>query len=114
MDHACETTDETESTVVEVMLRDPKTLPVHASIADARPALGNDHVHMLLLTEGRTLVGTLTRNDLPPTGIAGPAVPWPTLVGRTVPPHAPAAAVQDLMVDRGIRRGAGGLPGQPR
>ena len=77
--HPCESTAETKTTVREVMLRRPKTLPAHASITQARAALSNDHVHMVLLTEGRRLVGTLTRTDLPPTGTLAPAMPWSTL-----------------------------------
>ena len=99
-----ETAGETETAVSEVMLRHPKTLPTHASIAEARAALSNDHVHMVLLTEGTTLGGTLTRTDLPPAGSEGPALFWSTLTGRTVPPDAPTRVVQDLLIDRGLRR----------
>jgi CBS-domain-containing membrane protein len=95
---------ETETAVSNVMLRHPKTLPAHASIAEARAALTNDHVHMVLLTQGRMLVGTLVRTDLPPAATEGPARPWSTLAGRTVPPDAPTPAVQDHLIDRGIRR----------
>ncbi len=100
----CESTAETETTVREVMLRRPKTLPAHASITQARAALSNDHVHMVLLTEGRRLVGTLTRTDLPPTGTLAPAMPWSILAGRTVSPDTPTAVVHGLLIDHGIRR----------
>lgn len=88
-----------------VMLRRPKTLSAHASIQETRAALANDHVHMVLLTDGRALVGTMVRADLPgaETG-AGPAIPWAKLAGRTVPPDARADIVQHLLVERGLRR----------
>ena len=99
-----ENTTATETTVREVMLRHPKTLPVDASIMQARAALDNDHVHLVLLTEGRRLAGTLTRTDLPPPGTLGPALAWSTLVDRTVSPDTPTAVVHGLMISRGIRR----------
>lgn len=102
--HPRESAAETEITVREVMLRRPKTLPAHASITQARAALSNDHVHMVLLTEGKRLVGALTRTDLPPTGTLAPALPWSTLAGRTVSPDTPATVVHGLMIDHGVRR----------
>jgi CBS domain-containing protein len=100
-------TGETEPaihTVSEVMLRHPKTLPAGASIAQARAAFKDDHVHMILLTERGTLVGTLVRADLPAATTDGPALPWARLAGRTVSPGAPTRTVQDHLVDREIRR----------
>ena len=94
----------TKTTVHDVMLRHPKTLPVDASIRQARAALDNDHVHLVLLTEGRRLAGTLTRTDLPPPGTLGPALTWSTLTNRTVSPGTPTAVVHGLMISRGIRR----------
>lgn len=86
------------------MLRHPKTLPADASLEQVEVVLGNDHVHMVLLTEGRTLVGTLVRTDLPPVGTEGPALPWSRLAGRTVSPDATTLTVPEHLVDRGIRR----------
>jgi signal-transduction protein with cAMP-binding, CBS, and nucleotidyltransferase domain len=99
-----DSTTETETTVRDVMLRHPKTLPVDASIRQAQAALDNDHVHLVLLTEGRRLAGTLTRTDLPPPGTLGPALAWSTLVGRTVSPDTPTTVVHGLLIDQGIRR----------
>lgn len=52
--------------VSDVMLRRPKVLDAQATVDEARVALANDHVHMVLLSQGSTLVGTLVRADLPP------------------------------------------------
>lgn len=90
------------------MLRHPKTLPSDASIAQASSALDNDHVHLVLLTEGSRLVGTVTRADLltAPTVLesAGPVLPWSTLEGRTVSPDLAASQVQGLLQAQGVRR----------
>lgn len=94
-----------DTVVRDVMLRHPKTLAAHASIEEARAALANDHVHMVLLTNGTALVGTLVRADLPGAESgAGPALPWSKLASRTVPPDAGAGTVQRLLVERGLRR----------
>ena len=96
--------DVTDARVGEVMLRHPKTLSADASIDEARQTLANEHVHMVLITEGAKLVGTLTQVDLPPPGAIGPALSWSTLEGRTVSPGASASDVQRLMIDHGVRR----------
>ena len=99
-----ESTTETQTLVREVMLRHPKTLPTGASISQARAALTNNHVHLVLLTEGTRLVGTLTQTDLPPPGTLGPARAWSTLAGRTVSPDTPTTVVHRQLVGQGIRR----------
>jgi hypothetical protein len=75
-------------------------LSVRASIMQARAALNNNHVHLVLLTEGGRLAGTLTRTDLPPFGTLGPALAWSTLVGRTVSPDTPTNVVRGLLIDQ--------------
>jgi hypothetical protein len=97
-------TAETETPVREVMLRHPKTVPVRASIEQVGAVLTNDHVHLVLLTDGSRLAGTLTRADLPPPGTLGSALAWSTLVGRTVSPDTPTTEVHRLLIDHGIRR----------
>ena len=95
----------TDMLVRDVMLRFPKTLPAHASVEDARAVLANDHVHMVLLTEGGALVGTLVRADLPRTAKGcSAALPRSTLRGRTVLPDARVDAVQEMLVGRRLRR----------
>ncbi len=102
--HPHEGAAEARTTVREAMLRHPKTLPADAPLAQARAALSNDHVHMVLLTEGTRLVGTLTRADLPQAETSGAALRWSRLASRTVSPDAPTSVVQRQLVDRGIRR----------
>lgn len=95
--------------VGHVMLRRPRTLPVDATTARAVAELSAEHVHMLLLTDGRTLAGTLVATDLPldaATGVTGttPALQHARLHGRTVSPAAAAGDVERAMVERGVRR----------
>lgn len=95
--------------VGDVMLRRPKVLDAQATVDEARVALANDHVHMVLLSQGSTLVGTLVRADLPPPiqgsdQGSGPALPWSTLRNRTVPSATSADAARELLIDRGLRR----------
>lgn len=104
VDHPRQGSAEAETTVREIMLRHPKTLSVEAPIAEACAALNNDHVHMVLLTDGLRLVGTLTRTELPHAEVLGPVLRWSTLVGRTVSPDAPSTAVQRHMIEHGVRR----------
>jgi hypothetical protein len=91
------------------MLRHPKVLDAQATVDEARVALTDDHVYMVLLSQGSTLVGTLVCTDLPPliqgSGQgSGPALLWSTLRNRTVPSSAPADAVQELLIARELRR----------
>jgi hypothetical protein len=44
----------------DLMLRDPKTLPGTASVAEVRAQLANAHVQMVLLAAGSTFVGAVT------------------------------------------------------
>lgn len=86
------------------MIRAPKTLSTEASVADVRAAFDDDHVHMVLLTEGPVLVGTLVRTDLPQVAGTTPARPWSVLGGRVIAPEVRVDLVQDLLVARGTRR----------
>jgi CBS-domain-containing membrane protein len=99
--------------VGDVMLRHPKVLDIRATVDEARAALTDDHVHMVLLSQGSTLVGTLVRADLPPpiqrsdqrsVEGSGPALPWSTLRDRTVPSATSADTVNKLLIERGLRR----------
>lgn len=89
----------------DVMISTPKLLPARASVDEARTAMNDDHVHMVLLTDGEKLRGTLVRTDLPPASLGHePALRWAVLRERTVPPDTPAALVQALLIRRKMRR----------
>jgi CBS domain-containing protein len=94
-----------EQSVAEVVVRLPKTLRPDLRVDQARAALQDDHVHMLLLTEDGRLVGTLVRDDLPEhLDGALPAARYAVLEGRTVSPDLPAETARRLLVSRGARR----------
>jgi CBS domain-containing protein len=91
--------------VADVVVRLPKTMGPRATIADARAAFDDDHVHMLLLTAHGRLLGTLVPTDLPePRSDEKPALAFATLEGRTVSPRLPAEIARQLLVMRGQRR----------
>ncbi len=95
----------TGHTVAEVMLRRPKVLPVGAAVGQVRATFEDDHVHMVLLTRGSLLCGTVVRGDVPDTASnAQKAVCFAHLTGRTVPATAPADAVLQWLVARQQRR----------
>ncbi len=92
-------------TILDVVVRWPKTMPPEATVAQARAALADDHVHMLLITAEGRLVGTLIRADLPPeVPDDGPAIQHATLAGRTVGPDVALEDARELLVSRGQRR----------
>lgn len=97
--------DRPSELVGDVMLRNPLTLPANASLAQARAMLASDHVHMVLLTEGVYLVGTLVRSDIPVDARGDElARAWSHLVGRTVPADTSSREIQHQMNEVGIRR----------
>lgn len=102
---AAQQAQRSERLVRDVMITAPKTLPALSSVHEARVALADPHVHMVLLTHGKKLQGTLIRTDLPENACGdGPALPWSTVSGRTVAPHAPAARMRAVLVSSGLRR----------
>lgn len=94
-----------QPTVADAMIADPKTLGVGLSVAEAREALGDTHVHMLLLTRDGVLLGTLVREDLqPPVDPRRPAVTLAILAGRTTGPDRPLDEARRLMDQSMARR----------
>lgn len=92
-------------TSADVMLSTPKTLPARASVDDVRAQMADDHVHMVLLTDGGKLRGTVVRTDLPPSGSGHEAaLGWAVLRDRTVHPDAPVALVRARLNHTRTRR----------
>jgi hypothetical protein len=87
------------------MVTQPKTSPATLSIACAHALLADSHVHMVLLVEGHRLVGTLVREDLPPTAVATEAaLPYAVLDGRLISPAADAELARLAMSRQVVRR----------
>lgn len=109
-------TDLLAMTVADVMVTTPKTMPAATTIGDVLGVFGDDHVHMVLLTEGPILRGTIERGDVPTElwAVRGtmnpvlglPALRFSSLAARTVPPAMAASRARDLMMARGSRRSA--------
>lgn len=89
---------ETESfdgrTAADVMLATPKSLPSDVTVAAARAILDDDHVQMLLLTDGPTFRGAVTRipDDAHPEAQARLYVDTTT---ETIAPDEPATVAFD-------------------
>jgi CBS domain-containing protein len=94
--------------VADVLIRRPKTLPPDATVAQARQAFEDDHVHMLLLvSDADELIGTLVRTDLPDgTADGHPARPYAVLNERTLNANLDAEAARHLLLARDERRRA--------
>ena len=76
----------TSRCVGDVMVRTPLVRGRSTTVEQAREFFDSDHVHMLLITAtgrvGEPLLGTVLRDDLPPTG--ADALAHARLDGRTV------------------------------
>jgi len=84
-----------ELTVADVMLASPKTLPVDTTVAEAREALANQHVQMLLLTEGTVFRGAVT--SIPAAADPASAVlQHADATAMTIAPTASAEAAYQL------------------
>jgi CBS domain-containing protein len=95
----------TTRTVADAMVRRPKSFPLDAAVREALAAFENPHVHMLLLTDGRTLNGTIIRSDLTPAlSGAAPLVELARLAGRTASAEAPLTSVRERMIKQRQRR----------
>lgn len=95
----------TIETVADAMVTAPKTWPGGTTVAEARAAFADDHVHMLLLVGDGILLGTLVRDDLvgdvPPTALA---LPMAALRDRTTSPDRPIEEVRQQLIATGHRR----------
>jgi len=87
------------------MVRYPKVLPIEAAVGQVRAVFEDDHVHMVLLTRGSLLCGTVVRGDVPDSATdAQKAICFAHLAGRTVPATMPTTVVLRSLVARQQRR----------
>lgn len=94
----------TTRTVEEVMLRAPKVWGPATTVAEARAALDDDHVHALLIVERRVLLAVLERPDLRDRDPCSPATAAGHLDGRLVGPDDDADATRRRMLAAPRRR----------
>lgn len=96
---------EAGSIVAEAMVRSPRVLPADAVLRDVRAEFEDDHVHMVLLTDGDLLCGTLVRGDLPDRELdLQTALGFAQLADRTVSATALTEAVLEWLGARHQRR----------
>jgi predicted transcriptional regulator len=91
--------------VADAMLTTPKVFGRDVTVAEARHAFSDDHVHALLVVQDGVLLSVLERTDLR-AGISDdkPASRLGSLAGRTVDPHADLEQVRSWMVVGQCRR----------
>lgn len=95
----------TIETVADAMVTSPKTSPAGTTVAEARAAFADDHVHMLLLVSDGVLLGTLVRDDLVGAhSQATAALGLATLGDRTTRPEQPIEQVRQQLIATGHRR----------
>lgn len=93
------------TTVADAMITIPQISGVGITVADARHALADTHVHMLLLTRDGVLHGTLVREDLrPELDPRRPAVALALLTGRTIGPDRSLDEARRLIDQQMSRR----------
>ena len=84
-----------ETTVSDVMLRRPKTLPADVTVADAQKAFEHTSVKMLLLVEGDRFRGAVTTipADADPDGLA-----------LTFVDESPVTVTEDMLASEALER----------
>ncbi len=90
--------------VDQLMISRPKTLPSSATVGLVRAAFANDHVHVMLLTDGGTLRGAVIREDLVDVPDDASALAASTLVGRTIAPSASMQQAHQILAETAARR----------
>jgi len=87
----------------DLMLREPKTLPAEATVAEVRAQLASPKVQMVLLAEHGKLLGAVTR--MPDTAAADePALDYADSNPDTIAPDAPSSVAFDQTVASAHRR----------
>ena len=93
--------------VADAMITRPHLHPVDTTVAQAREALTDSHVHLLLLVEDGRLRGTVERGDLDDVADGDrPALDVARLEGRTLPPDQPLPTAYAELVAAAQRRRA--------
>ena len=90
-------------TAADVMLTTPKTLPSDTSVGEAREALADEHVQMLLIADGTVFRGAVTGipEDADPLA---PVVRHADPAAETIGPSEPAEAAFEQAKESRHRR----------
>ena len=91
--------------VRDVMVPQPKTLPVSASVADVRALFANTHVRSAVLVDGAAYAGMIDRAALPDDARGDePAFPYSTRDLATVTPDDPISVALERLDEAGALR----------
>lgn len=91
--------------VREVMLPRPKTVPLDATVADARAIVGRPNVKDAVVVDGTALAGLLAAGDIPPGVPAdAPLRPYVRRAEATVRVDAPMGEALALLAATGASR----------
>ncbi|GAB3853035.1 hypothetical protein GCM10028801_04990 [Nocardioides maradonensis] len=94
-----------EATVAEVMITEPTTFDADITVGVARTSLARPKQRLVLLVDGRHLVGTVVAEDLPePVADDAPARDHARLEGRTARPTDTVADLWERLDRAGARR----------
>lgn len=96
--------DDAGASVAAVMVTRPKTWQTTTTVADARAAFADDHVHCVLIVEDSTLLAVVERADLHGAAPDTPALRAGRLAGRTVGPQEDHETVRRRMTAARRRR----------
>lgn len=96
-----------DATVAGAMITRPHLHPAGTTVHEARAALTDSHVHLLLLVEDGHLLGTVERGDLDEVADGGrTALDVARLEGRTLSPEQPLDQAYAELVAAARRRRA--------
>lgn len=99
------------STVEEIMTRDPRTVEIGDSLADAARVMREGDIGNVIVTDGGRVAGIVTDRDIVVRAIAEGRDPHSTTVGdvctsspQTLEPGQSVEAAAQTMGENGIRR----------
>jgi CBS domain-containing protein len=91
-------------TVVDAMLRSPRTCTAATTVAEARAVLADDHVHAVLVVDEARLLAVVERADLDAAAPASLALDAGRLDGRVTRPDVDVEEVRLAMLAARHRR----------
>ena len=94
-------------TVVEAMLRSPRTCAATTTVAQVREVFADDHIHAVLVVDESRLVAVVERADLDAAAPASLARDAGRLDGRVIGPDVDVEEVRLAMLAARHRRVAG-------
>jgi len=95
--------DEAGPTIGDVMMREAESVSPSTPLSAAREVFVSPRKKLLLVTDGDRYLGTLTPDDVPPSG-DGPIAPHVRADRPSVAPGDPVARALELVESEGMTR----------